>query len=750
MSANNENLNADKMKRLLVLAVLFIGLTVELPAQKSLYIPQEWKSFNSSDTLLYKETDTSNKYTWSKSRSKESTNCIVYWDKGWGSTAPNQLSTSDTYYVDIDDLLTKAEAFYELESATLGFVDPQTSNVSKYKIMILLNHTADWICYGGGYDYQISALWLSPSTCHPVGHSVAHEVGHSFHYMCYAEDSNHGADSSIQTGFHGAVGNGSVTWEQTAQWQANQSYPELMYDESIFVFRNSHNYAFTHEWHRYQSYWFFYYLCQHYGDIKTVADVWNHRETTVKDFNQVLMDLKGLSTQQLYQLYFDYALHCVTWDFDACQSYRNPYIGDFNYNYVKLSDNKYQVAYASCPQATGFNVIPLSVPQSGTTVTTRLTALQPGCTLASGDPAQYLNGETQFVQANVTSYNSVGTASSRAFRAGYVALLNDGTRQYFDDNTLHGTGTGEKTEDISIVVPANVMKLWLVVAPAPTTYIQHQWDENVKNDDQWPYQVEFVGTNLALEPTLDGRAIHDITLTYDITLKPASDYSAATARIDATTLSTLCTAFQLQWSDIQSKIVDYSTSGPSNNQVMFYAAHEDGTLIESGPTANGYGHWFNSEGEVTGWNNSSYVYSEFTPSTPAFTIGQMPNMNSSGDRRTICQALRYKDGNGDEATAYFVFRITFDDQATNNEATLSAIDQGAEPTPWLLGDVNEDGSVTIADVTALVNILLGNYDTYKPALADANEDGVVSAADVAALADIVLGKTEPKTIYLLE
>ena len=73
-----------------------------------------------------------------------------------------------------------------------------------------------------------------------------------------------------------------------------------------------------------------------------------------------------------------------------------------------------------------------------------------------------------------------------------------------------------------------------------------------------------------------------------------------------------------------------------------------------------------------------------------------------------------------------------------------------EAETTVLGDVNRDGDVTIADVTALVNILLGNYDTYKPALADANEDGVVSAADVAALADIVLGKTEPKTIYLLE
>ena len=262
------------IKKSLFISLFALISTTYAFAAKTIYIPEEWRNFNSSDTLLYAATDTQNKYTWSLSRSKQSDNVIVFWDKYYGSKSPSQLSASDELYVDIDDLLAKAEAFYQLECNTLGFVDPTTSNVSKYKVMILLNHTTDWVCYGGGYDFQVPALWLSPSTCKPVGHSVAHEIGHAFHYMCYAEDSSHGSNSSIQTGFHGAVGNGSVTWEQTAQWQANQSYPELMFDQSMGVFRNSHNYAFTHEWHRYQSYWFFYYLCQYYDDITTVARIW--------------------------------------------------------------------------------------------------------------------------------------------------------------------------------------------------------------------------------------------------------------------------------------------------------------------------------------------------------------------------------------------------------------------------------------------------------------------------------------------
>lgn len=57
------------------------------------------------------------------------------------------------------------------------------------------------------------------------------------------------------------------------------------------------------------------------------------------------------------------------------------------------------------------------------------------------------------------------------------------------------------------------------------------------------------------------------------------------------------------------------------------------------------------------------------------------------------------------------------------------------------GDVNKDGHVTIADVTALVNILL-NKDTTAYDLNAADVDGVngITIADVTALVNIILGK----------
>lgn len=61
----------------------------------------------------------------------------------------------------------------------------------------------------------------------------------------------------------------------------------------------------------------------------------------------------------------------------------------------------------------------------------------------------------------------------------------------------------------------------------------------------------------------------------------------------------------------------------------------------------------------------------------------------------------------------------------------------------LVGDVNDDGQINIADVTALVNVILGKQtdesavESYR---ADINGNGNVTIADVTELVNIILGK----------
>ena len=683
------------MKRFLTLALLLAALGAM--AQKTVYIPNEWRNPWPSDSLLYAENDPDGKYTWSKTRSVESDNVIIFWDKYY-KTNPKELSKSDFYYVDIDDLLKKCEDFFDLEIRQLGFVDAQKSNLSKYKVMVLMNHTTTWTCYGGGYDYQVSALWLAPSACKPVGHSVAHEVGHSFHYMCYAEHSGHRDSQTDNTGFHLACGNGQAIWEQTAQWQACQSYPNLMYDESIGVFHNSHNYAYSHEWHRYQSYWFHYFLCQYYNDITTVAQVWNTPMTgqsagNATDFNQALMKLKGLSDRDLFKLYFDYACRMATWDLDVCAPYRNPYIGYFTYRCVLTPDNEYQVALASCPQGSGFNVIPLKVPAAGTQVTTHLTALSVGAALLDDDPGEYLNGDSQYEKIADRHYTNGGSRAARGFRMGYVALMQDGTRRYFAEDSVYCTGVKNGvTEDYAFNVPEGVKNLWLIVSPALKTYTAHKWDENIKNDDMWPYRFSLEGTDIGddatiyVNPTLDGRKTADCSYVVDINIpRQTQSYLGTAFALNGRAAATLGTAFQLGLDNFAPKMEAWDARGPGNGHLMLYALNTDNTLEQTGSTANGYGHWFDATGKVSSHANGA-VYSEFLPQSLMFSIGQYPGRCAEGSSYTIRQALVYKKNPRETATATFTFHITVG--GTTASAILRSIDyadpttQGITTLPW--------------------------------------------------------------------
>ncbi len=73
--------------------------------------------------------------------------------------------------------------------------------------------------------------------------------------------------------------------------------------------------------------------------------------------------------------------------------------------------------------------------------------------------------------------------------------------------------------------------------------------------------------------------------------------------------------------------------------------------------------------------------------------------------------------------------------------TCTVSSAAATETPK--GDVNGDTKVTIADVTALVNVILGKATAN--AACDVNGDTKVTIADVTALVNIILGKVPPES-----
>ena len=56
------------------------------------------------------------------------------------------------------------------------------------------------------------------------------------------------------------------------------------------------------------------------------------------------------------------------------------------------------------------------------------------------------------------------------------------------------------------------------------------------------------------------------------------------------------------------------------------------------------------------------------------------------------------------------------------------------------GDVNDDGSINIADVTSILSILAGNQsDALIREAADVNDDGAINVADVTSVLSIMAG-----------
>ena len=416
-------------------------------------------------------------------------------------------------------------------------------------------------------------------------------------------------------------------------------------------------------------------------------------------------------------------MHCAAFDFTAAQAYRNAYIGRFDYHAVKLGEEHYQVSYSSTPQCTGFNVIELAVPAAGTAVTTHLTGLTPGCALAEGDPAVYNNGiANSLVPADVTTYNAVDNPSARGFRVGYVFCKSDGSVEYATDGIVHCQGKDVVTEDFVGTVPSGVSRMFLVITPSLRRYFCHRWDEDITNDDQWPYQFALEGTTAVsviedeaepdFELVIDGREIADVTLTYEVTLPPTNGYDGATVAFSGSGLNALCTAFQMLGDPLFNQILTYS-SGQQRGTIMNYPVNAAGVLQALGKTTNGdFGHWFNASGTAINYGSSGSAYAEFTKATKSAVVGQYPSANPDGTKRTIREALKYIDTSGKTAEARLIFNITFKSGAAPR-SRLSKIDY-VNPTPSAVHEVQGTDNARPAAVYDLGGRRVGTTSSELP------------------------------------
>ncbi len=579
-----------------------------------LYIPLEFRNIDFTKAAS----------TWSYARCRQSDHFIVFWGKGYGANDPNSEAVPAAYRVDIADLLAKAEQFYSLNVNTLKFVEPTKTKLEKYKMLIFLYYESEWRATGSGYDDVIGALWISPNTCQPVGATIAHEIGHSFQYQVHCDL---GGGAGFRYGFGGNGGN--TFWEQTAQWQAYQTYPaEAFLSANFSEYTNNYFRHFCSEDYRYASYFMHYYWADKHGQ-DFIGKLWRGAQQP-EDPVQAYMRINNMDVGHLNDEFYEAAAHMVTWDLDAIQNLGQSKIGTHSCKMVPLGNAEYRPDTSFCVEPTGYNVIPLNVPVAGTEISA-VFAATPGA-------------------PDYRTDNSM-----LGFRYGFVALKSDNSRVYGDMyNTLSGTTVFK--------VPEGCSRLWFVVSGASPTYKPHAWDDKRSNDVQLPYKVRFVNTNLYGTISFDGTEIpSDATLTFDVKFPySATVYPGATVKLDQEALTKLGRAFVLQPDEIKAK------TAQSGKPIKLYAIESNSTLngnytCSSDGYTNVYGHYFTAQGNVCAWSDaSSRVFSEFSPGQLSFTIGQYPGKCAQGDKYTVKQALVYEYEKGKSVQVTFVFNITIE------------------------------------------------------------------------------------------
>lgn len=612
----------------------------EIPDFDKYYKPQEFKGIDMFDPNA----------KWSWYRYAQSEHFFVFWEKGFGEN-PNSDSVPENLKVDINDLLNKAEEYFRMNVDTLKFaeVGKNISVLDKYKLQIYLLYQTDWAAYGAGYDDVIGAIWINPSTCKPVGSTIAHEIGHAFQYQVYCDLKLQGLSNSSDSGFR--YGNGAI-WEQCAQWQAYQSYPVEMFSSHNFNVwvENCHRH-FNNEMMRYASYWLqSYWKDKHGADV--LGKLWRNSKYP-DDIIQTYMRMYCNDDWETMKLeLYDYASRMATFDIKSLKNYSNGYLNKYKTTFYRSDDGYYQIAYNNCLCPTGYNVIELNLPESNNLIKISFTGLSSGSDLSSQDPGSY--SVKNEIKKGITTYNLVN-AGNEGWIYGCVALLSDGTRKYSEVYKQNSC-------DFMFDVPNNTEHLYFVVLGAPKKYNPHNWDDNELNDEQCPYKVRFSNTDLKGNYNIDYNANPtDIDFTFDVSFHASkTSYDGIKISLyDNEILKNLSKAFVMQPSEILSRMLEPNEE-LKEGYISFAAITSDNS-IEYHTTANGYGFWFDSNGDVTTWSvdNDSKVFVEFSTSDMEFIIGQFPGKLNVGDVYKFGVVLNLMD-NSKIYSARFNFKITIE------------------------------------------------------------------------------------------
>ena len=400
--------------------------------------------------------------------SLESEHFAVFWDVRFGDN-PARISIG-SYTCNANTVLEVAEKCWDVYVGKLGFLKEGKSTTDDYKIQLYIPYQTEWRADASGTDGASGGKtglghfnpWAATAR---GGHTIAHEVGHTFQYLVSADlGMNHG----FNYGYGNDASGGNGWWESCADWQAYKIFPERQFTDGEYFeqYLPLCHLNLMHEDMRYENCFIQDYWCMKHGQ-DFIGRLWresNKPEDPVQAYQRIC----GINYNEFCMEQMEGVMRMATWDIDGVRQAAANRIGQFK-NYLKLADQAtgtYQIDVDHCPQNFGFNICNMRAVAPGTTVKAHFKGI-----------------------AGADGYRKVQTAKA-GWRYAFVARMSNGER-------LYGTVESDAEGTAQLTIPedkGNCLNLFFVVMGAPKSYWRHPWDDNATNDEQWPYQVSFEGT----------------------------------------------------------------------------------------------------------------------------------------------------------------------------------------------------------------------------------------------------------------
>lgn len=539
---------------------------------------------------------------WSFSRSMESEHFVVFWEKGFGSDP----TKAQTYRFNPKTVLQNAEKIWDTYVTQLGFLVPGRSTTDTYKIQLYVLYQSEWRADASGVDGKMGIGHMSAGAIGARGgHTVAHEIGHTFQYLVSADL---GQQHGYNYGYGEGASGGNGWWESCANWQAYKVYPERQFTDGEYFeghLPKCHLNLLHEDW-RYENCFVQDYWCMKHGQ-DFIGRLWresNKPEDPVETYKR----LNKLSQDQLCDEFYEGFARMATWDIDGIRDRASHRIGQHQSHLTRTDEGAWRVDAAYCPQNYGYNIINLNAAAGGTVVKAHFKGI------AGADGYRKIN---------------VGKAG---WRYGFVAYTQDG-------QTVYGETTRDKEGTATLTLPDGCQRLFFVVMGAPTEHWRHPWDDNAQNDEQWPYEVTFEGTDLygqfpeypADYERRDTTVYINAELAYD-----GSSYTSTRVQYDMAAISQ---ALGLSTQQLK------SLGRTASSNPRFVGVDANGTIHTGTTTSTSsntcYGHWFTAQGNVCNYDSSARIFAELYPDTYNCYVGQYPGRLTRGHTYTIRQAVQY-------------------------------------------------------------------------------------------------------------